>query len=330
MQKVAVGVGWRRMLRVGCAAALLGALVSVTSADEQQFSAWSVPVNLGPVVNSWGDWTTSYDACPTISKNGLSLYFRSNRVGGYGNFDIWVAQRDSVDEAWEAPVNLGPKINGPASEFCTTFSPDGHWMVFVSNRPESAGGCGNQDLWISHRRNKRDDFGWETPRNLGCIVNSTGQENGPAWFEDEASGRTLLYFSSNRPGGPGLLDIYVTEAVNDEKDEFGPPDLVTELSTPALDYQPVLSRNGLEVFFASDRPGGSGYVDLWTSTRENILGPWSPPANLGGDVNSTQYDFHPTLSFDGTTLIFASERGGPSVGWGDLWMSTRTKVRDPD
>ena len=125
MQKLALRIGWHRLLLVGGAAALLGVMVSATSADEPQFSAWSVPVNLGPIVNSWGNWTTSYDACPTISKDGLSLYFRSNRLGGYGSFDIWVAQRDSVEDPWGTPINLGPRINGPAGEFCTTFSPDG-------------------------------------------------------------------------------------------------------------------------------------------------------------------------------------------------------------
>jgi Tol biopolymer transport system component len=306
---------------IGLAVLGLAALPAVE--DPPQFSDWSAPVNLGPIVNS-----PSYDACPTIAKSGLSLYFRSNRPGGQGGFDIYVAQRDSHEDPWETPVNLGPTINGPANEYCSTFSPDGHWMVFVSDRPVSAGGCGGQDLWISHRKNKRDDFGWEAPRNLGCIVNSAAAENGPAWFEDDATGRTLLYFSSNRPGGLGLLDIYVSEAASDTKGDFGPPSLVTELSTSATDYQPVLRKDGLELLFASNRPGGLGtYPDLWVSTRASTMDPWSMPVNLGTLVNSTAADFHPTLSFDGTTLIFASERGGAPAGWGDLWMSTRSKIR---
>lgn len=154
-------------------------------------------------------------------------------------------------------------------------------------------------------------------------------ENGPAWFEDEDSGRTLLYFSSGRPG-IGSTDIYVSEAVGDEKGDFGPPSLVLELSTPYMDYQPVLRKDGLELFFASNRPGSIGtYPDLWTSTRVSTLDPWSPPVSLGLLVNSDQYDFHPTLSFDGTTLIFASERGGAPAGWGDLWQCTRSKLKDP-
>ena len=303
------------------AVVLLGAIVSVTSADEKQFTAWSAAVNLGQVVNS-----TNYDACPTISKSGLSLYFRSNRPGGEGGYDLWVSQRDSLEDAWEAPVNLGPTINGPSNEYCSGFSVDGHWMVFVSDRS----GCGSQDLWITHRQNKRDDFGWETPTNLGCVVNSSSQENGPSIFEDEAAGQTLLYYSSNRPGGLGLLDIYVSGAVSDEKDYFGQPSLVSELSSGSADYQPVVRKDGLEVIFASNRPGGIGATinnDLWVSTRDNTLVPWSPPVNLGPLVNSAQSDFRPALSSDGSTLIFASERPG-GEGSADLYMCTRTKLRD--
>jgi Tol biopolymer transport system component len=307
---------------VGCAAGL-AALPPVE--DPPQFTEWSAAVNLGPVVNS-----PSYDACPTISKSGTSLYFRSNRPGGKGGFDIWVAQRDSLEDSWEAPVNLGDSINAPSNEYCSAFSPDGHWMVFVSDRP----GCGSQDLWLTHRKDKRNDFGWEPPVNLGCVVNSPAQENGPAFFADEATGQLFLYFSSGRPGGLGLLDIYVSE-VDSEQKTFGPPSPVAELNSASTDYQPVLRKDGLEIFFASNRPGSLPwptnpsfrYPDLWTATRETAADPWSPPVNLGSLVNSVFSDFHPTLSFDRTTLIFASERLGTTNA--DLYISTRTKLRGP-
>jgi len=118
----------RRFGKVLGVAGLTGLLLLVSALaiaqDAPRFSGWSEPVNLGPVVNAWGDWTVAYDACPTISKDGLSLYFRSNRPG-HGSFDIWVSQRDSLEEPWGVPANLGPTINGPYGEYCTTFSPDG-------------------------------------------------------------------------------------------------------------------------------------------------------------------------------------------------------------
>jgi hypothetical protein len=314
--------------------------------DGPKFGDWGTPVNLGPVVNS-----PSYDACPTISKDGLSLYFRSNRtdLGGYGGFDIYVSQRDSLEDPWEAPVNLGPTINGLSDEFCSAFSVDGHWMIFVSNR---SGGVGNQDLWISHRKDKRDDFGWETPINLGAPINSTAAENGPCLFNDEVTGKTFLYFSSARPTSSADttqdMNIWVSEGSLEHGNIFfEPPKLVTELSfdgtdnrypkpAPILinDYQPTIRKDGLEIIFASNRfeslynelPGVG--PDLWVATRESTSDPWSEPKNLGAVVNSVVSDFHPTLSWDGTTLIFASDRGTP--GSADLYMTTRSKLRGPN
>jgi hypothetical protein len=314
----------RRILAVG----VLVFLGFVPGKDGQKFGDWGEPVSLGTVVNS-----LSYDACPTISKSGLSLYFRSDRPDGHGGFDIYVSHRDSLEDPWEAPVNLGPTINGKYNEYCSAFSLDGYWMVFVSNRP----GVGSQDLWISHRKDKWDDFGWETPINLGAPINSTAQENGPCLFNNEATGKTLLYFTSGRPAGlPGFADlnIWVSEgSLEDKNVSFEAPKLVKELSSNYTDYQPTIRKDGLEIIFASNRPGsipsGSNrYPDLWVSTRESTLDPWSEPENLGTLVNSAAFDFHPTLSWDGTTLIFASERGGAAVGWGDLYMTTR-KIRGP-
>jgi hypothetical protein len=305
------------MKRIFVVIAVLSFLGFSAADDLMQFTDWSAAVNLGPVVNS-----SFYDASPTISKSGLSLYFQSNRPhpDAQGGFDIYVSQRDSLEDLWETPANLGPTINGPKGEFCNALPVDGHWMIFTSNRP---GGCGGQDLWISHRKDKRNDFGWETPVNLGCIVNSAAADHSPFLFNDEAAGQVLLYFSSNRPGGTGLLDIYVSSFSN-ETGTFGLPVPVAELNTAADDYHPFLRKDGLEMIFASGRPGGFGSIDLYVSTRETCLDTWSEPVNLGPTVNSAAADLRPTLSWDGMNLIFASERNGTLNS--DLFMSTRTKL----
>jgi len=119
-----------------------------------------------------------------------------------------VTQRDTLEEPWGEPVNLGPTINGPYGEFCTTFSPDGHWMVFVKQPAGGSRGCGGQDLWISHRKEQARRLGVGDAEEPGLQVNSNVLENGPALFEDEATGKLLLYYSSNRPcraRGPGHL-----------------------------------------------------------------------------------------------------------------------------
>ncbi len=145
------------------------------------FGPWSEPVNLGPVVNSPFD-----DTHPAISKNGLSLFITSGRPGGVnranlGQFnEIWVSQRSSLDADWGSPQNLGPVINSfGRSTGVPNFSTDGHLMFFNSARP---GGCGAADLYVARRKNKRDDFGWQAPVNLGCTINSAAADNGPTYW----------------------------------------------------------------------------------------------------------------------------------------------------
>src|SRR5216117_1200369 len=92
-------------------------ILTLVASAYGQFSAWSAPVNLGPVVNSG-----SGELAPSISKDGLSLYFFSDRPGGFGGSDIWVSHRSNVDAPWEPPKNLGPNINSSADENAPTLS----------------------------------------------------------------------------------------------------------------------------------------------------------------------------------------------------------------
>ena len=85
----------------------------------------------------------------------------------------------------------------------------------------------------------------------------------------------------------------------------------------------TIRADGLEIIFSSDRPGGSGGIDLWHSTRETTSDVWSTPVNLGPVVNSSVEDRSPSLSADGETLFFSSGRVG-GFGLLDIWMSTRT------
>src|SRR3989442_4884501 len=97
-------------------------------------SEWSEPVNLGAVVNS-----NVLDAAPTLSKDGLSLYFTSNRPGGFGGNDLWASHRDCGDCAWGTPVNLGPGINSPALEDSASLFRDRQLLFFLTHPP-----CGHR------------------------------------------------------------------------------------------------------------------------------------------------------------------------------------------
>ena len=288
--------------------------------DPPAYEPWSEPLNLGPVIN-----TSFIDADPAISKHRLSLYISTDRPGGLGDLDLWVSQRASADDAWGPPQPLGPNVNSDAAELAPAFSPDGHWMYFGSFR---TGGCGGADIYVSHRHDAKDDFGWEPAVNLGCVVNTASDELFPTYFEDEALGTTTLYYASNRPGGLGDLDIYASTRSGDDG-AFGPGALVAELSSSGRDSRTAIRRDGLEIFLASDRPGGLGDRDLYVATRVSTLDAWSTPANLGPVVNSAARDGAPALSFDGTTLYFFSRRLG-GFGASDLYMTTRAVTASGD
>lgn len=295
------------------------ALVTLSMAPPRaisQFDDWSLPVNIGPPIN-----TALAETAPCISRNGLSLYFvRTAAAGGFGGMDIWVSHRAGIDDDWGPPQNLGPMINTPFNDFGPSLSPDGHMLYFASNRP----GFGGNDLYISRRHNKRDDFGWQPSANLGIAINTAANEIAAAYFEDDLTGVITLYFASNRPGGFGGDDIYASTLLPDET--FGAPVLVEELSTPSSDLQPAITRDGLEMFLSSSRPGTLGSLDLWVSPRSSTTDPWSVPMNLGAPVNSAGADARASLSFDGTALYFQSNRGGNA----DFYRSTRSRLRDPE
>jgi WD40 repeat protein len=306
-------------------AALVGALAA--HADPTQFSDWSAPVNLGAVVNSTAD-----DVFAFISRDERSLYFSSNRPGGFGGFDIWVSQRGSRQDPWGPPQNVGPNINSSSNELTPSLSRDGRRLYFGSNRP---GGFGGEDLYVARRRNRRNDFGWFPSENLGSGVNSPANEGGPFRFDDDDDddecGTTTLLFNSDRTGGLGSFDIYASTLNEDADDEiFDPALLVSELSTSLIDRRPVIRRDGLELLLESNRTGAiGGSIDLWVSTRTRTSDPWSTPSNLGPVVNSAAVDGRPALTSKGTGLYFNSNRAG-SVGGQDLYVSTRTRLRDAD
>jgi hypothetical protein len=160
---------------------------------------WSTAVNLGPPINS-----SSWDQSPSISADGLEFYFCSNRSGGQGTDDLWVAKRATINDPWEEPVNLGATVNSSAHESGAKISSDSLVLFFSGDTisPYRPGGVGLSDIWMT-RRVMRDNV-WREPVNLGPLVNSSSQEYGPVISQDGST----LFFMSNRFGGLGGDDIY--------------------------------------------------------------------------------------------------------------------------
>ena len=306
---------------------VLGTLLSSEAFAESKYSEWGPPVNLGcGGINSPSD-----DLGPGISKDGLSFYFASNRpaTGAPGGLDIYLAQRPSPDAPWGDPSNLGPAVNSPFTENAVSLSRDGHWLFFNSNRP---GGFGDTDIWASYRERVHDDFGWQTPVNLGPGVNTAGFDAGASYFENEEVGAPLLFFGR---GGSfatqgTTTDIWVAELLPDGT--FGNARPVPELNSPQGDQRPSIRFDGLEIFFYSNRPGstvdasGNPTTDIWVATRKDVRDAWDAPVNLGSVVNTGAADFNPHISGDGLTLYFASSRPGGCGGF-DIYMTTRTRLK---
>ncbi len=276
---------------------------------------FGTPTDLGSTVNS------SYaDGEPHVSIDGLELYFNSNRPGGYGDWDIWVAKRQTANEDWGKAVNLGPLVNSATTDAFPCLLADGLLLYFCSRRP---GGPGGFDIWVASRTTPND--AWGEPVNLGPPVNSSYDE---AWCCIDRDGLEL-YFSTYssvlpRPGGHGDADLWVTRRAA-RSDPWGEPvNLGLPVNSSSRDCAPSISSDGLSLFFASDRPGGYGNLDLWVMIRRNVSDPWALPINLGPIVNSPQVDTDSGISPDGATLYFGSDR----VGVRNLWQAPILPIVD--
>lgn len=326
MHKLKFIIG-RRSLLGGSAVALLVVILFAAQDNGPNFSPWSPAVAVSPPIRI--DWY--WQGCPFISKSGLDLYFRKDIYysGGGWSWDIYVSHRNSVDDPWQDPIHLGPNINTFKHELCSFVTIDGHWLYFVSNRTDLPS-CGGFDIWVSHRKDKRDDTGWEPPKNLGPFVNSSAAEVGPCIFEDEATGQVVLYFNSLKSGKYKIYSCYML----DKQTVAGPATPVAELNSTSdrNDLHAFVRRkDGLEVIFASDRESATlGLYDLFVSTRPTTSDPWSLPVNLGLNINTSRSEARPSISWDGTTLYFWTDREWNPDGWWDMKLYQATRIKLPD
>jgi len=155
---------------------------------------WSVPVNMGSVIN-----TANSEKQPSVSADGRTLYFISNRSGGLGSYDIWYSLK-SDDGLWQTPVNIGDSVNTPGIDQSPFIHPDNKTLYFSS---DGWPGMGGYDLFVSRRQSTGQ---WSTPVNLGYPINTHHHEEG---MIVNALGNRA-YYSSNRTEGRGR-DIFEFE-----------------------------------------------------------------------------------------------------------------------
>jgi Tol biopolymer transport system component len=188
---------------------------------------WKTPEPMGKPIN-----TSYWEGGASISPDGKTLYFTSERLGGQGSSDIWMAKRLSKTE-WDKPVNLGALVNSPFDEVGVVAAPDGKTLFFCSN---GNGSMGSYDIFKTTFENGK----WTKPENLGYPINSGGKD-GP--FVLSADARTG-YFASDREGGMGESDIYKVDLSN--------------YAVLEKDGKKIVS-NGLSIVKGTVRDGYEGY-----------------------------------------------------------------------
>jgi len=184
---------------------------------------WVKPKNMGRAIN-----TEKWESQPCMSADGQTLYFTSNRNGGFGGKDIWFIR--IVDGMWSDPINLGPQINSPGNEESPYIHPDGQTLYFSSDHHT---GLGDYDFFLSRKNEKAE---WGKPLNFGYPVNSSGFELGIYISTNGKYG----YFASDRFEGFGGLDIYRFEL--DDKLKPGPVTYVKGKIVDADTKRPIKAK----------------------------------------------------------------------------------------
>ena len=231
---------------------------------------WGDPVNLGSPANSqYSYWE------PSISSDGLSLYFSDSHTPQFGNRlpgglggqgDIWMITRETIQDAWGAPVNIGPAVNSQHAVH-PSISADGLSLYFQSHRPGHIGG--HCDIMVATRESTSDSFG--NPVFLRNVNSTIGE-----WMPDISADGRMLSFSTVVVAG-SVMEIWVATRKT-TGDDFGrPTKLPPQINAPSrLNASPNFSADGSTLYFMSDRPGGVGSYDLWQVSI-------SPVVDFNGD-----------------------------------------------
>ncbi len=247
--------------------------------------AYDVSIRALSALNS-----SANDFAPLLLGNGRVMYFTSDRDGDQ---NIYSAVQGGSN--WEQAQEAGPPLNTSGDEGGTTITPDGHWMVFTAcDRSDGLGDC---DLYIA----EYVGGSWRNVKNLGAKVNSPSWDSQPSISPDGL----MLFFVSERPGGSGGTDIWMSsrsyggewqQAVN----------LGRTVNTSGDELAPCIAADNTTLYFSSDMHPGIGGQDVYRT--RNTGSSWSSPQHLGTPVNSEYDDYFCSLKLNSEDMYFASNR----------------------
>jgi len=262
--------------------------------------------NLGLRVN--GPYAETF---PSLSSDKQTLYF-TRRVNGIDE-DFYFARRDSCG-GWFAARNMGSPPNTSSHEAAQSISADDHYLFFMrnDNRSENGWELGGYDLYMAYRRGF--DSAWTVPERFGATINTPAFEGMPSLSPDIKD----LYFVSDRPGGYGGLDIWVTHF------DLGfwqlPQNLGPGVNTAGNETAPFIASDNKTLYFSSDGHPGLGGSDLFVSHKKADT-VWTPAENLGYPINSTTDDNSIFITADAQQVLFASDRDNLAGNF-DLYETT--------
>lgn len=247
--------------------------------------------NLGPRIN-----TIYPELHPFISADTQKLYY--TRMVRNVDMECYMTTVDSCG-GWFSGGNLGSPVNTPDHEAAQTVSADGHYLFYMrcDNRSENGWDQGGCDLYMAYA----PDSVWSIGQPFGATINTPAYEGMPCLSPDNCD----LYFVSDRDGGYGGLDIWVSRF------EDGlwqlPRNLGPAINTTGNETAPFVHTDNKTLYFSSDGHPGMGGADLYYCRRMNDTD-WSAPVNMGYPINSTGNEGSISVTMDGGKAYFSSDR----------------------
>ena len=269
----------------------------------------SIIKNLGDSINS-----KYAEYVPLITPDENFLYFTSRREGSTGNLkdlhgnyyeDVYVSQKIKNDK-WISPKNIGPPINTNTHDACVALSADGNQMIIYRTSEDLLSG----DLYLS-----RLDFnGWTIPVKFGPEINTPYIETSACFSTDTS----VIYFSSNKPGGFGGKDLYRIKKLPNGKWSM-PMNLGMTINTDKDEDSPFLHPDGITLYFSSKGHNTMGDYDVFKTILNTETNSFSAPENLGFPINTVNNDIFFVLNASGTHGYYSSVKE-ETYGGADIYM----------
>jgi hypothetical protein len=269
----------------------------------------SIIRNLGDNIN------TAYpEYVPLITPDESLMYFTSRREGSTGNLkdaynnyyeDVYVSQKGENGK-WTTPKNIGAPINTNTHDACVALSFDGNQMIIYRTAADLLTG----DLYIS----KMGFDGWTTPEKFGPEINTPYIETSACFSADTS----VIYFSSNKPGGFGGKDLYRIKKMPNGKWSM-PMNLGMTINTNRDEDSPFLHPDGTTFYFSSKGHNTMGDYDVFKTILNLETNTFSAPENLGFPINTINNDIFFVLNANGTRGYYSSVKAD-TYGGSDIYM----------